>query len=487
MEETTMTNTNRVELVFIPSPGMGHLVSAVEMAKLLVDRDQRLSITLLIMKAPFKTKANYSPAQSLSTAAASRIRFVDLPGDELESDAKFSPHTFLSGFISGQKTLVRDAVAQISSSPEAPRLAGFFIDMFCTSMIDVADEFRVPTYVFFTSGAAFLGLVFHLQTMRDDHNHDVTELKDSDADLLVPCFVKSVPTKVLPSVVLDKEGGSEMFHDLVRRIRETKGILINTFSELESHAIHSINTPPVYPVGPILNVAGDNDNESTSAAAILKWLDDQPPSSVVFLCFGSMGCFGVDQVNEIAHALERSGHRFLWSLRRPPPEGKLEFPGDYTNLEEVLPERFLERTAEIGRVIGWAPQAAVLAHRAVGGFVSHCGWNSTLESVWYGVPMAAWPQYAEQQLNAFLMVEELEMAVEIKMDYRNGFYSKSGVALRSEEIEKGIRRLMECGENGMRKKVEEMREKSRVAVREGGSSYLSIGRLIEDVMKIVEQ
>ena len=72
---------------------------------------------------------------------------------------------------------------------------------------------------------------------------------------------------------------------------------------------------------------------------------------------------------------------------------------DYANLEEVLPEGFLDRTMSIGKVIGWAQQVAVLTHSAIGGFVSHCGWNSILESIWYGVPVATWPLYAEQQLN----------------------------------------------------------------------------------------
>ncbi|XP_071905974.1 anthocyanidin 3-O-glucosyltransferase 6-like [Coffea arabica] len=116
-----------------------------------------------------------------------------------------------------------------------------------------------------------------------------------------------------------------------------------------------------------------------------------------------------DQVKEIAYALEHTEYQFLWSLRTPPPKGKFEYPGEYENLEEVLPEGFLQRAAGVGKVIGWAPQAAVLSHPAVGGFVSHYGWNSTLESVWYGVPMATWPLYAKQQVNAFLMLKELGM------------------------------------------------------------------------------
>ncbi|KAL3633851.1 hypothetical protein CASFOL_022613 [Castilleja foliolosa] len=137
-------------------------------------------------------------------------------------------------------------------------------------------------------------------------------------------------------------------------------------------------SPPVYSVGPILHV-DSGDEQNPKYGEIMKWLDEQPDSSVVFLCFGSKGYFDEVQVKEIAMALETSGHRFLWSLRKPPGENRLETPGEYENPSEILPEGFIERTLSSGKVIGWAQQVAVLSHRAVGGFVSHYGWNTTLE------------------------------------------------------------------------------------------------------------
>ncbi|KAK3021992.1 hypothetical protein RJ639_045646 [Escallonia herrerae] len=474
---------NKVELVFIPSAGVGHLVSTVEIAKLLISRNERLSITVLTVKLPYdfgaspSTKPPPPPQQAEAEAETSRIRFLELKPD---GDVPTVPSpTFLFGFISMHKTHVRDIVQNIIHS-ESTRLAGFVIDMFCTSMIDVANEFGLPTYVFFTSGAGFLGLMLHLQTLRDHHNQDITEYKDSDAELAVPSFENPVPAKVLPSVVLDKEGGSASI-SLFGRLREAKGIMVNTFAELEPHAVKSLSdandVPPVYTVGPILDI----NNDKRADDAVLDWLDDQPKSSVVFLCFGSRGTFDGDQVKEIAYALERSGHRFLWSLRRPQPKGKMGSPSEYPDFNEVLPEGFIERTAGSGKVIGWAPQVAVLSHPAVGGFVSHCGWNSTLESVWCGVPVAGWPLYAEQQMNAFELVRELGMAVEIKMDYRKDFRTAEAVVVTAEVIESGIKKLMDS-DGDIRKKVEEVKERSRMAVAEGGSSYVSLGRFIEDVM-----
>ncbi|KAL4567448.1 hypothetical protein LXL04_023032 [Taraxacum kok-saghyz] len=410
-----------------------------------------------------------------------RISFIELPQDKTPPVSK-APMAAFTDFINSHCKYVRKIVGDKISQPGHDRVAGFVIDMFCTGMIDVANEFNVPTYVFFTSNAGFLGFKLFMQTLCDDQNQDLIELSNSDSTIPVPSFVKPVPTKVFPLVIQTREGLDYVMSS-ARKLREAKAILVNTFMELETHAIDSLledtTIPPVYPVGPILNLEGSAEKSSENDD-IITWLDSQPPSSVVFLCFGSMGSFDEIQVKEIAQGLERSGHRFLWSLRRPPSDQTTRAPTDFEDLGTVLPEGFLERTSGIGKVTGWVPQVAVLAHRSVGGFVSHCGWNSLLESLWFGVPSAAWPMYAEQQINAFEMVVELGLAAEIKLDYKKDLFNPKAnkVVVTAEEIESGVRRLME--DNDVRTQVKEMREKSRAAVVEGGSSYMSIGRLIQE-------
>ncbi|WKA00093.1 hypothetical protein VitviT2T_018483 [Vitis vinifera] len=462
----------QTELVFIPVPIISHLSPTVEIAKLLTQRDPRFSITIFIMKFPFGS------IDSMTTDSDS-IRFVTLPPVEISSGAT-TPGPFMSEFIKAQTLLVRDAVHELTRS-NSVRLAGFVIDVMCTHMIDVADEFGVPSYLFSTSSAASLGFLLHLQFLHDYEGLNLDEFKNSDAELQVPSYANSVPGKVFPTMIFDKgvDGAAgHMYH--MRRLRQAKGVMVNTFIDLESHAIQSFSgstVPPVYPVGPILNTRTGFGEDQQNASAIMSWLDDQPPSSVVFLCFGGMGSFGTDQIKEIAYGLERSGHRFLWSLRQAPQKGKMAFPRDYENIEEVLPDGFLHRTARIGKIIGWAPQVAVLAHTAVGGFVSHCGWNSLLESIWYGVPVATWPIYAEQQINAFQMVKDLGLAVEIKIDYNKD----NNYIVNAHEIENGLRKLMSINSE-VRKKMNEMQQISRRVIIDGGSSHSSLGHFIENVM-----
>ncbi|XVF71137.1 hypothetical protein PTKIN_Ptkin12aG0011800 [Pterospermum kingtungense] len=183
-------------------------------------------------------------------------------------------------------------------------------------LLDLADEFGVPKYVFYTSPASFLGFQFYVQALYDEQNVDVIELKNSDTEFTIPYYMNPVSIKFFPSLVL--------------------------------------RLPPVYLVGPILNLESATRVHENSDT-ILERLNEQPPASVVFLCFGSRESFGVDQVRKIACALEQSGHRFLWSLRQPPSPtkgGALSSLTDYDNVEKVLPKGFLDRTTMMGKING---------------------------------------------------------------------------------------------------------------------------------------
>nr|BBK15469.1 UDP-glycosyltransferase [Polygala tenuifolia] len=468
------------ELVFIPFPCIGHLVSAVEIAKLLVHRDERISVTVLLIDVSLDPTI-HGYVNSLSSN--NRIQYIKLPHVTFPTDGglELAIHRIVENHIQPVKEAVTQLTMNANRGKDSSQLAGFVIDTCCSTMIDVANEFDVPTYVFHSASAGSLAISLLLQSIHDEHNGEAVEFNNSEAELRAPSCANPVPYKVLPHFPKDPSTKA-FFINCLRKFREAKGILVNTFMELESRAIGSLTDgeiPPLYPIGPVINLKTEVDIESST---IMEWLDEQPDSSVVFLCFGSYGSFGSDQTNEIALALEKSGMRFLWTIRKPPPKGKMEYPKDMSDFNEFLPDGFLHRTTDVGKVIGWAPQTQILSHRAIGGFVSHCGWNSTLESIHFGVPIATWPQYSEQQLNAFQLVKEYKLAQEIRMDYRKKFGADEHEdVVTAEEIINGLRALMEK-DCGTRRRMKEMRDISKKVVTDGGSSHAFLGKFIDDVI-----
>ncbi|KAJ0983002.1 hypothetical protein J5N97_011257 [Dioscorea zingiberensis] len=458
-------------LVLLPIPAAGHLKAMVETAlKLLHHHSDVLSVTVLLMNSiPGVSLApNHHTYIHSITSSGFDIHFEELPLiDPPHSDEKDGSPASISLYIQKLLPHINASLSNILSSTPSTTL---IVDFFASTVVDEAKKLGISTYVFFTSGAAMLALVLYGPVLFDKKKSmEVFELPGMDE----PIPYLSLPT----SFTMTNSASFSWFLYHGRRFLETKGMIINTFTALESQVIkaledglyvHGSPTPPIYPIGPVISLQNPS-NEEKEQHETIKWLDGQDPGSVVFLCFGSMGTFTVSQVKEIAHGVERSGHRFLWSLRMtglPVPSNAL--------LDEVLPEKFLERTRDRGLV--WPAtvhQTEILAHRAVGGFVSHCGWNSILESLWFGVPMLSWPLYAEQHFNAYRMVKSHGLAVELRVDRKDGGF------VSGEEVENGVRVLM--GDSEEVKKVKErcgqMKVESRRAVEEGGSSFVSLQRL----------
>ncbi|KAG0468648.1 hypothetical protein HPP92_017976 [Vanilla planifolia] len=243
---------------------------------------------------------------------------------------------------------------------------------------------------------------------------------------------------------------------------ESWGVLVNSFAELEPDSFLDLfesfyrrtSGGRAWLVGPLALLV---DSPRAPVADYLQWLDRQPVGSVVYVAFGTQADLPKGQLDEVAHGLARAGVRFLWVIRStdwsPPPE-----------LEAEMGPGRIEK--------GWVSQREVLLHVAVGGFVSHCGWNSLLEAVADGVPVLGWPMIAEQRLNARMVEEELGMGMRMAGNGRK-------------EVEEGVKELME-GDKGSRTRARarELARKARAAVVEGGSSYTALEKLLEELRRV---
>ncbi|GLJ47400.1 hypothetical protein SUGI_1000380 [Cryptomeria japonica] len=438
--------------IFPLSGGMGHFIPLAEFAKRLC-QFHGFSITLIISKW-FWTSQQPALLERLASSALD-IRITEIPHiTENEDEQKMKLETRLSKFMLNAKPHVEDVLQSLrSSSP----ISAFITDFFCTELLDVTTKLKVPSYLFVPSSAASVCFMLHLPKLVAEIN---VSFKDADFEVEVP-GLPPIPATDLPTPFQERsDSWFNWFLNHASRFKEASGVFINTFAELEEEAIKTLrtpSTPPIYPIGPLLVTESDTPDESSC----LKWLDEQPPSSVLFVAFGSFGVLSREQITDLAIGLETSGHRFLWVLRGFKSEDSSSLE---TDISQLLPEGFESRTRDRGLVLlNWAPQIPVLSHPSTGGFLSHCGWNSTVESVSHGVPMIAWPLFAEQGINKVILVKQNQVAIGLKMDNK-GF-------VRREEVERAVRELME-GEEGrkVREKMKELKDKAKIAMMEGGGT-----------------
>lgn len=279
----------------------------------------------------------------------------------------------------------------------------------------------------------------------------------------IPTFIRTID----PDAIMLK-------YNIVQHANASRAraIVINTFEELEDEVLEAIRAKfdLVYTIGPLqLIEKAIYETKLTSIgsslwkedAECLKWLDGKEDDSVLYINFGSITPLSTEQMVEFAWGLAQSKHNFLWIIRPDLMNGK----------GSVLPEGFTEDTKGRGLMVGWCPQEDVLAHKAIGAFLTHCGWNSTIETISEGVPMVCWPFFAEQQTNCRYACTKWEIGVEIEGDVNRG------------KVEKMVRLMME-GEEGkeMRKKALEWKEKAQLAAKPGGSSYNNLEKLINETL-----
>nr|XP_010936372.1 UDP-glycosyltransferase 74E2-like [Elaeis guineensis] len=189
----------------------------------------------------------------------------------------------------------------------------------------------------------------------------------------------------------------------------------------------------------------------------IKWLDAKPPGSVVYVSFGSFASLGVEEMEELACGLKASDKYFLWVVRAPE--------------KKTLPRDFIEEPPEKGLVVKWSPQLVVLAHEAVGCFATHCGWNSTLETLSLGVPVVAMPLWTDQPTNAKYVEDIWGVGRRVRA-------GKKRIFMR-DEVEMCIREVMD-GEKSeeIRKNSRRLRDLAKKALREGGSSDQNLNELV---------
>ncbi|KAJ9541039.1 hypothetical protein OSB04_027545 [Centaurea solstitialis] len=431
-------NQQKLHVAIVSSPGMGHLIPVLLLGHRLATV-HHLHVTVLAVT----TETSAAESQLMDTAHT--INIVKIPLGDLSS--LLNPHdavvTHLAVMMRQARHGIRCAISAMARRPDV-----LIADLFSSESLPIADEFRLQKYVYVPCSARFVSLITYCQVLDKDVKGQYV---DRTEPLVIP-GCDPVRCEDVPDPMLDRN--DQQYKEFVRMgidfVTLSDGILMNTWTDFEGKRIkalknneilRSVVKVPVYDIGPLTREADEAGLEKSKA---IEWLDKQPVGSVLFVSFGSGGTLSAEQTTELASGLELSQQRFLWVIR--PPVGSSTDGAFFTagtgpdGPPDYLPEGFLTRTQNVGLLwTTWAPQVEILNHRSIGGFLTHCGLNSVFESIKGGVPMIAWPLYAEQRLNASIVTEEMKVGV------RPAVLPTKKVVGR-EEIEKMARRLMESEE-----------------------------------------
>ncbi|VAI41391.1 unnamed protein product [Triticum turgidum subsp. durum] len=464
----------KAHVVCLPAAAQGHINPMLDVAKMLHAR----GFYITFVNTEYDHARLVHAQGAAAVAGVPGFRFATIPDGMSRSDNN----------VTHDVPSICKAIAEVCLGPFRRLLADLndpatghppvtciLSDVVMDFSMEAARELGLPyVQLWATSAVSFVALR-HCRLLFDRGLAPIKDFKQLTNEYL-DTPVEDLPglqnmrLRDFPTFIRSPDPDDYMLHftlGIVERAVGASALIINTFDDLEGEAVaamEALGLPKVYTIGP-LPLLAPSSNISMSLwkqeEECLPWLDDKEPGSVVYVNFGSTTIMTNEQLVEFAWGLAMSGRHFLWIIRLDLIRGDTA----------VLPPEFSVETAERGLISSWCPQQQVLNHPAVGVFLTHSGWNSTLDSMCGGVPVISWPFFADHQTICRYQCTEWGVGMEIDSDVRRD--TVSGL----------ITEVME-GENGkvMKKKAHEWREKAVKATKPGGSSRRNFEELIHEVL-----
>ncbi|KAI7730802.1 hypothetical protein M8C21_021401, partial [Ambrosia artemisiifolia] len=388
------------------------------------------------------------------------IRFATIPNvipSELNRAADFP------GFFNATLTKMEEPVQQLLRQMEVP-INVIIYDTYLSWVVNMGSRMNVPVASLFTMSATVFAMLYYYHLLVENGN--AGDNFSGNIDELVDYIPGVPPTRVADLVTIINGKGKEVRSVTLQAIlmaAKAQFLLVLSVYELESQVIDALKSElslPVYVIGPAIPYYRLNDMQNDqNASEYVKWLDRQPPASVLYISQGSFLSVSDAQLEEIIAGIHDSGVRYMWIARDEKTRSRCE-------------------NDEKGLVIPWCDQLRVLCHGSIGAFWSHCGWNSTKEGAFSGVPMLTFPIFFDQVPNSKMIVEDW------KMGRRVSFVED--ILVTREEISKLVRSFMDReSEEGkeMKKRAKEVKKICQQAIMEGGSAHMDIDSFISDILK----
>ncbi|GAV78329.1 LOW QUALITY PROTEIN: UDPGT domain-containing protein, partial [Cephalotus follicularis] len=436
-------------------------------------------ITLMLQLATILHSKGYSITivhpKFNSPNSSKHPKFTFIPISDNLSQSNVSPSDLVN-FIGMLSTLNKNCVTSfeqcvnqmMQKEEEDDRITCIIYDSLMYFAQDVADSFKLPGISVRTSVAATL-MVMAVFRRPDEQGYIsfIDYMPEDKTPVLQSLKLKNIFESMPQSL---RDAMLEHRVALTDSLKRSSAIIVNTMDFLEQEILTNIQklfSAPVITIGPFHKLAPTISSTSIfqEDATCISWLDKQVPKSVIYVSFGSMASMNENELHESAWGLANREQPFLWVIR----------PGLVRGVDwlKLLPEGFQERVGERGCIVKWAPQKEVLAHVAVGGFWSHCGWNSTLESICEGIPMLCRPFSGDQLMIVRYVCDVWKVGFELESESDRG------------KIERAVRRLMMDTEGeDIRQRAMELKEKVDHCLRESGSSLECLNELTEKILSV---
>ncbi|XP_018848545.1 crocetin glucosyltransferase, chloroplastic-like [Juglans regia] len=458
-----MVNHHFLLVIF---PAQGHINPALQFAKRLIRLGAHVTFATTVAA---HRRMNKSPTPD-------GLSFATFSDGYDDGGFKHGDHDFVDYMSElkrrGSQTLT-DLV--VSSANKGRTFTCLVYSILLPWACDVARELHLLSALLWIQPATVLDIYYYYF---NGYGDVIRNIPDPSFSIELP-GLPSLTSRDLPSFMADLNTHTfalplfqEHFEELGKE--SNPRVLVNTFDALEPEALRAIERFSFTGIGPLIPSAfldGKDPSDTAfggdlfqGATDYIEWLNSKPSSSVIYVSFGSLSLLAKNQMEEIARGLLDYGCPFLW-VKRANENGE-EKEEDRLSCREELEQK--------GKFVQWCSQVEVLSHPSVACFVTHCGWNSTLESLVSGVPLVAFPQWTDQGTNAKLVQDVWKIGLRVTTN-------KDGI-VEGDEIKRCLELVLGNGERGeeMRKNAKKWKDLAREAAMEGGTSYNNLKAFVDE-------
>ncbi|XAR49985.1 hypothetical protein NMG60_11004180 [Bertholletia excelsa] len=447
-------------VLLVPYPAQGHVKNFIRIAYRLAERN--IKVTIVTTQSMHDQIKNALPAgeETPVSLIGSAPDFTNQPG---QSENYVARRRRLRGTM---QTYFKDLIQKMNESENAEKVSFVLSDITLSWILDVPREMGIKYATFWAGAPAILVLLRHIPKLIEEGIiNDYGDTLKRDQLVQLSEEIPAWSSNELPWCHQRQLEVQRSIFDIFLTIKQSAElpcwILCNTFHEL--HPAICPLVPNLLPVGPLL--ASQHWKQSNGSVYLedhscLTWLDQFPPSSVVYVSFGSSTELTLQQFNELALGLELAGRPFLWVVR----SGSVDSPIQY-------PDGFKERVAGLGKIVEWAPQEDVLAHPSIACFFTHCGWNSIVEGLTAGVPFLCMPYYADQFHDRNYICDDWKVGMNLDPDHQK--------IISRYEVKKKLEELL--SDKAIKENALKLKEKALRSISEDGSSSKNVETFINNL------